>query len=109
MSVQQNSAYWAEQLADKRPARHTPFLLYGVLCFCLGLAGYLIGVFLVFPRYALGLHALLDPVAEWLVWYSGMPIMIGLGLALLDLLFLLAHKKPAVPVRYDPVGTREVT
>jgi hypothetical protein len=109
MSVQQNSAYWAEQLADKRPARHTPFLLYGVLCFCLGLTGYLAGVLLVFPRYALGLHALLDPAAEWLVWYSGMPIMLGVALALVDLLFLLAHKKPAVAVRCDPVRTREVT
>jgi hypothetical protein len=109
MSVQQNSAYWAEQLAGGRQARHTPFLLYGALCFCLGLTGYLAGVLLVFPRYALGLHALLDPAAEWLVWYSGMPIMLGVALALVDLLFLLAHKKPAVPVRCDPVRTREVT
>lgn len=109
MSMQQSSAYWAEQLAAERTSRHTPFLLYGVLCFCIGLTGYLAGVLLVFPRYALGLHALLDPVAEWLVWYSGMPIVLGLGLALVDLLVLLAHKKPAVPVRYTPLRTRKVT
>jgi len=109
MTMQQSTGYWAEQLVAGRIPRHTPFLLYGVLCFCLGLAGYLLGVLLVFPRYALGLHALLDPVAEWLVWYSGMPIVLGLGLALIDLLVLLAHKKPAVPVRYDPVRTRKVT
>jgi len=109
MSIQQSSAYWAEQLVAGREPRRTPFLLYGILCFCLGLAGYLCGVLLVFPRYALGLHALLDPVAEWLVWYSGMPIVAGLALALIDLLIFLTRKKPAVPVRYDPVGRRKVT
>jgi cellulose synthase/poly-beta-1,6-N-acetylglucosamine synthase-like glycosyltransferase len=109
MTVQQSSAYWAEQLVAERRPRHTPLLLYGVLCFCFGLTGYLAGVLLVFPRYVLGLHALLDPVAEWLVWYSGMPIVLGLCLALIDLLVFLTHKKPAVPVRYDPVRTRKVT
>jgi len=109
MARQQNSDYWAEQLIAERRSPHTPFLLYGILCFCLGLAGYLAGVLLVFPRYLLGLHALLDPVAEWLVWYSGMPIVLGLGLALIDLLVFLTRKKPAVPVRYHPVRRRKVT
>ena len=109
MTIQQNSAYWAEQAAAERRPRHTPFLLYGILCFCLGLVGYLAGVLLVFPRYLLEMHALLDPIAEWLVWYSGMPIVFGLGLALIDLLVLLTRKKPAVPVRYDPVRKRRVT
>jgi hypothetical protein len=109
MTMQQNSVYWAEQLVAERRPRHTPFLLYGILCFCLGLGGYLAGVLLVFPRYLLGLHALLDPVAEWLVWYSGVPIVLGLGLALIDLLVLLTHKKPSVPVRFDPVRRRKVT
>lgn len=109
MTVQPNSAYWAEQLTTEGRKRHVPLLLYGILCFCLGLAGYLAGVLLVFPRYLLGLHKLLDPAAEWLVWYSGMPIVLGLGLALIDLLFLLTRKKPPVPVRYDPVRRRRVT
>jgi len=114
MSVEPNSAYWAEQLVtQQRPEaeqpRHTPLLMYGILCFSLGLLAYLAGVLLVFPRYLLGLHAQLDPVAELLVWYSGMPIVLGLGLALVDLLVFLTRKKPAVPVRYDPVQTRKVT
>ncbi|MEG8026159.1 glycosyltransferase [Sphingomonas aurantiaca] len=86
-----------------------PFLLYGVLCFVVGMAMYVTGVLLVFPRYLLNLHALLDPVAEWLVWYSGVPIMIGIVLALFDLLYMLQHKKPDVPVRYIPVQRRRVT
>ena len=110
MSMQQNSAYWAEQLAaQKAQSRRTPFLLYGILCFCVGMTAYIAGVLLVFPRYLLGLHQQLDGLAEWLVWYSGMPIVLGLGLALVDLLVLLTHKKPAVPVRYDPVRRRKVT
>jgi len=87
----------------------TPFLLYGVLCFCLGIFGFLAGVLLVFPRYLLGLHELLDPVAEWLVWYSGVPVVVGLGLAAFDLLFMLRHKKPNLPLRWDPVVNRKVT
>lgn len=109
MTVQPNSAYWAEQLTTQARKRHVPLLLYGILCFCMGFAGYLAGVLLVLPRYLLGLHRLLDPVAEWLVWYSGMPIALGLGLALIDLLFLLTRKKPPVPIRYDPIRRRRVT
>jgi glycosyltransferase involved in cell wall biosynthesis len=98
----------ATDLRTQTPAP-TPFLLYGVLCFCLGIFGFLVGVLLVFPRYLLGLHELLDPVAEWLVWYSGVPVVAGLGLAAFDLLFLLRHKKPNLPLRWDPVANRKVT
>lgn len=93
--------------AARRP--HTPILMYGVLIFCVGMAMYLAGVLLVFPRYLLDLHRWLDPAAEWLVWYSGVPIVVGLSLALLDLLYFLSRKKPDVPVRYVPVARRRVT
>ncbi len=88
---------------------HTPILMYGALIFCSGLAMYLVGVLLVLPRYLLGLREWLDPVAEWLVWYSGVPIVIGIALALIDLLYFLSRKKPDVPVRYAPVENRRVT
>ncbi|MEO7365180.1 MAG: glycosyltransferase family 2 protein [Sphingomicrobium sp.] len=88
---------------------HPPLLLYGALTFCVGIAMYLFGVLLVFPRYLLGLNALLEPVSEWAVWYSGIPIVAGLILALIDLLFFLEHKKPDVPVRYQPLTNRFVT
>jgi hypothetical protein len=89
--------------------RSTPFLLYGALFFCFGIAAYLLGVLLVFPRYLLGLHRLLDPISEWLVWYSGVPIILGLALATFDLLVLLAQKKPNAPVRYEPIATPRIT
>jgi len=89
--------------------RHTPILMYGVLAFCLGITMYLAGVLLVFPRYLLGLHELLDPAAEWLVWYSGVPIVIGIAMALVDLLYYHSRQKPDVPVRYTPVARQRVT
>lgn len=91
------------------PRKHVPFLLWGALTFCAGLALYLAGVLLVFPRYLLGLHSPLDQASEWMVWYSGVPIVVGLALALIDLLFFLERRKPDVPVRYEPLANRSVT
>ena len=108
-------AEWAELRADllRAPAKpaavHPPLLLYGVLIFCIGLSGYLFGVLLVFPRYLLGLNGVLEPVSEWIVWYSGMPTVAGVVLALADLLLFLDRKRPDVPVRYLPLATRKVT
>lgn len=98
----------AERIA-RRPARHhVPLLLYGVLSFCAGIFMYLIGVLMVFPRYLLSLNAWLEPVSQWLVWYSGVPIVAGIALALADLLFL-DRKRPDLPVRYRPLANRHVT
>ncbi|HEX7872850.1 MAG TPA: glycosyltransferase [Sphingobium sp.] len=88
---------------------HPPYLLYGVLCATLGLAMYVFGVLLVIPRYLLPFEGFLDHLAEWLVWYSGVPLTFGLALILVDLLYLLRHRKPDRPVRYDPPATRAVT
>ena len=95
--------------ARKSAPRHTLLLFYGAISFCIGILMYVAGVLLVFPRYLLGLHELLDPVAGWLVWYSGIPILLGISAGLVDLLFLLDRKKPDVPVRYVPVRRRKVT
>ncbi len=97
------------KVSQSKDRLHKPFLLYGVLAFCVGLIMYVTGILLVFPRYLLNLHALLDPVAHALVWYSGIPILTGIMLALFDLLFLLQRKKPDLPVRYEPIKRRRVT
>jgi len=96
-------------LDDGGKRSHTPILMYGVLAFCVGLMMYLAGVLLVFPRYLLSLHEMLDPVAAWLVWYSGVPIVAGILLALTDLLYFFSLKKPDLPVRYAPVIRQRVT
>ena len=89
--------------------RHPPYLLYGLLIACVGLAAYLIGVALVIPRYLIPYGHHLDPVAEWLVWYSGIPLMFGVALMLFDLLYLLQQRKPDMPVRYEAISRRRVT
>ena len=86
-----------------RGAATWPWALYGVLFFSLGLAMYFLGVMLVVPRYLLGLDAWLRPVAEWLVWYSGLPLVIGMSMVLFDMLVLLGGKRPGTEVRADAV------
>jgi Glycosyl transferase family 2 len=86
-----------------------PLLLYGIILFSIGIACYLLGVVLVLPRYLLGLDWLLRPVSEWLVWYSGMPIMLSFLLVLVDLLVLLPHKRRPAGLRYQPLPDTRVT
>jgi hypothetical protein len=84
-------------------------LPYGILCFCLGLAMYLFGVVMVVPRYLLGLNRALLPLNEWIVWYSGIPIVAGIALALTDLFLLFPAKRRGASVRFDPVQQGRVT
>jgi hypothetical protein len=86
-----------------------PWLLYGTFLFCVGTLMYVAGALLVFPRYLLGLREILTPVAEWLVWYSGLPIVLGLALALIDLLLFFEHKRPYREFRDEPMGHARIT
>jgi hypothetical protein len=86
-----------------------PWALYGIYLFCIGTALYLAGVALVVPRYLLGLDAVLRPAAEWLVWYSGVPIVLGLALALIDVVLLFESKRPTRDYREDLMRDAEVT
>lgn len=88
---------------------HPPYLLYGTLIASIGILSYLTGVALVVPRYLFPYGHRLDHLAEWLVWYSGIPLVLGMLLILFDLLYLLQQRKPNVPVRYDPIERRRVT
>ncbi len=83
--------------------------MYGTLSFSIGLALYFAGVLMVFPRVLLGLNRELLPLAEWLVWYSGVPITVGVLLALADLLFLLQAKRDQGDVRFESVDRLAVT
>jgi len=86
-----------------------PWTLYGFCIFCLGLMMYFSGVLMVFPRYLLGLDALLYPVSEWLVWYSGLPIVFGAATMLLDVLVLLGLKRTTEAVRWGAPEPGKVT
>jgi hypothetical protein len=86
-----------------------PLLPYGMLFFCFGLGMYLLGVVMVVPRLVLGLNHVLLPINEWIVWYSGIPIALGIVLTLADLFLLFPVKRHGASVRVDPVGDRRVT
>ena len=77
------------------------------MLFCTGgLLMYLVGVVMAVPRALFGLSGLL-PLNEWIVWYSGVPIVVGIALAAADLFLLLGLKRsPAAAVRYDPASPR---
>src|SRR5437667_385231 len=86
-----------------------PWLLYGIYLFCIGTLMYVAGILMVFPRYLLGLYKILTPVSEWLVWYSGLPIVLGLTFAVIDLLVLFERKRPLRHYRDEPLGSAQVT
>jgi hypothetical protein len=89
--------------------RRVPWLMYGILVFSAGIAMYIFGVLMVFPRYLLGLNAVLMPINEWIVWYSGMPVLTGILLGLGDLFLLLGGKRTKEPVRFERLGDPKVT
>ena len=93
----------------RAPARHPPLLMYGVLCASLGVTMYLAGVVMAVPRHLLGNAAWMRAFNEWIVWYSGMPLMLGLCLSAVDLLILLGGKRTAgVEVRHDSVASQRL-
>jgi hypothetical protein len=87
----------------------TPILMYGTMLFFIGIALYLCGVALVIPRYLLGLDRVLHPISEDLVWYSGIPVTLGIGAVAFDLFVLLALKRIDEPVRTEPIVDKRVT
>jgi hypothetical protein len=91
--------------ASRLLERRARLLMYGVLITGFGLTTYLFGVLLAVPRWLLGGGEGFLAFNEWVVWYSGMPVMLGLALGLLDLLVLLGCKRSSRPmVRYDPIA-----
>lgn len=90
-------------------AKGRPLLMWGVICVCAGFGMHLIGVLMVIPRYLFGLNHALLPFNEWIVWYSGVPIMAGFSLALTDLFVLFPGKRRVADVRCDAIPNRQVT
>ena len=85
-----------------------PLLLWGILSFLLGLACYLFGVALGVPRAVFRLDQLYA-INQAIVWYSGIPVVFGLALVLVDLLFLFERKRLNPPMTFAPLARRQVT
>lgn len=93
----------------ERTPRRIPFLLYGALLFCVGTIMYLTGVVMAFPRVIFGLNAWLYEANQWIVWYSGVPIALGIAFALVDLLLFFNTKRFGTPLRMQQPANRMVT
>lgn len=88
--------------------RHIPFLLYGALLFVAGLAGFVFGVSLGLPRILFSIPELIV-VQQRIIWFSGVPIVLGLALALADVLLFFDAKRFGSPIRATPITNRSVT
>jgi len=91
-------------MARRSLKRRSRPLMLGVLLVCFGFAMYLVGVLLALPRHLLGNGEDFLAINEWIVWYSGVPVVLGLSLAFIDLFVLLGRKRSSRPdVRHDPI------
>lgn len=77
--------------------------MYGVILIFFAFAMYLFGVVMALPRQIIFSDRLLA-INEWIVWYSGVPLVLGLALAAFDLFVLLGGKRSSrIEVRYDHI------
>jgi hypothetical protein len=103
------SASGRERSTRAAPLRGFPFLLYGVLVFAAGITVYLSGVLLAVPRRVFGLDQSLLSFNEKVVWYSGVPALIGIVLIAFDLGVLLPYRRSNRVVLFDPPTNRALT
>lgn len=83
--------------------------LYGFIFAILGVFTYLVGVLIAIPRRLLGAGDFVLQVNEALVWYSGIPVLIGLALILIDIFVLYPKKRINSYVVNDPIKNNFVT
>lgn len=84
--------------------------LYGLIFFIIGITSYLTGVLIAIPRRLFFLdNSMALQFNEALVWYSGIPLLIGLFLILFDLLVLFPKKRKSEYVLYRPLTNKDVT
>ncbi|MEL6361489.1 MAG: glycosyltransferase family 2 protein [Pseudomonadota bacterium] len=109
-AAQDGLSLWAQRFqAFKTMLAGPPWLMIGIYLMAIGAVMYVIGVMLVVPRVLFGLETALRPFAEDLVWYSGVPVFLGLAFALSDLLIFFEGKRAPRAYRNDPVVSPRIT
>ncbi|NJB68681.1 hypothetical protein GGQ74_002354 [Desulfobaculum xiamenense] len=95
---------------ERRETKRIPFALYGVVLFGVALVMYVVGVFLGFPRN------IFFPGNETLTWinraivlYSGIPVILGVALIVVDIYVFRPRFRNGGTVRFDPPGSRDCT
>ncbi len=92
------------------PERGFPNLtLIGVFSTIFAIFLYSFGTILGFFNFILSRPRFLTVMAENLVWYSGVPLIIGIFSIAIGLLFFLENKRGRTPVRFDNVKVDSVT
>ncbi|HEV2852094.1 MAG TPA: glycosyltransferase [Thermoanaerobaculia bacterium] len=92
-----------------RTGFRAPLLLYGLLSISGSLALYLFGVLIALPGRLLFPPAAFAAIHHRIVWYSGIPLLLGILLVALDLAFLAPLKRKRHGVRFEVPATTEVT
>lgn len=83
--------------------------LYGLVMSLIGIASYLLGVLIAIPRRLIFGTEYLLQVNEALVWYSGIPVLFGISLILIDLFVLYPKKRTNELITYRPIENNFVT
>jgi glycosyltransferase involved in cell wall biosynthesis len=83
--------------------------LYGIIFSIIGVTSYLFGVVIAIPRRLFFEGNIFLQFNEALVWYSGIPVLIGLTLILIDLFILFPKKRTNEFIRYEPVANKMVS
>lgn len=83
--------------------------LYGIVISIVGVAVYLVGVLMALPRRLFFDSQWLLQINEAVVWYSGIPVLFGLVLILIDLFVLYPGKRTNAYINHDPVKSKFVT
>ncbi len=97
--------------ADTAPRGAAPFpaFLYGLLIAGAGFSAYTFGVMLGFVRIFLDPHGHWLRAIERIVWYSGVPVVAGVALILVDLFILLPKKRVRKEVSWNPLANMSLT
>lgn len=83
--------------------------LYGIILSIIGVVTYLVGVLMAIPRRLIFGGEFLLQFNEALVWYSGIPVLIGLSLILMDLFVLYPKKRSNGFIDHSVIKNNRVT
>lgn len=83
--------------------------LIGIFLVLLAIASYLFGVFMAIPRRLFFDSELALHINEGLVWFSGLPLLLGLALILIDLYILYPNKRANDFIQVEPLKDNSVT
>lgn len=88
----------------------TYFALFGIILILCGFSGFLLGAFLGAMRVLFLLGDQAKHIVEIIVWYSALPVVLGIILVTIDLVFVVPRKRSVKKVRNEPLdATKKVT